>query len=158
MDDTSSGPTEWPENDAAIELLRRLIATRRISMGELDDQLGHARGYVSRLLQGKIRLTYEGILSVLKVLNIDPNLYFTTLHPPPRPGAFRAASPASLAAAASSRRAHVAELRALLLEQLREALPELEEVPRLADDDLEARILATVQTLLTADLPRPPRG
>ena len=51
----------------------------------------------------------------------------------------------------------MAELRALLLAQLRHALPEIEEAPPMADDDLEARMLATVQAILAEDLPFPPR-
>ena len=51
----------------------------------------------------------------------------------------------------------MAALRALLLAQLRHALPELEEAPPMADDDLEARIVATVQTILGEELPLPPQ-
>jgi hypothetical protein len=154
-DDDSNGPGESPEVEAALELLRRLIAARRIPMGKLDDRLGHARGYISRLMQRKMRLTYDLIISILQAIDVDPNLFFTTLYPPPR--LWRSALPSLPAAGPPSSGRDVAELRALLLEQLGHALPEPEEPPPMADEELKARMHALVHAILSEDLPRPPR-
>ena len=162
--DESNGPDDPgnPEVAAALELLRRLIAARRMSLGELDDQLGHARGYLSRLLQGRTRLTYDILLKLIRAVDVDPAFFFSTLHPPRRRKGYLPTppprEPAAGAPPAPSRRPDLAELRALLLQQLRHSLPELEEAPPMTDEDLETRILAAVQEILAEDLPRAPRS
>jgi transcriptional regulator with XRE-family HTH domain len=138
----SSDEPNGAELAAALDFLRRLIAARRMSLGDLDDKLGHARGYVSRLLQGNTRLTYDQILSILKGIDVEPAFFFSTLHPLRKP----------LPAAASGR-LELAELRALI-QQLRRSLPEIGDTPPPTGDDLESRILAAVQEVLAEDLPR----
>lgn len=160
--DGTDGP-EAAEVEAALDLLRRLTAARGINLYEIDDKLGHARGYTSRLLAGRKRLTYELLLRFLRVIEVDPDLYFSTLYPPRgrredpplppkmpprrRPAVFR--------------RPDVAGLRTLL-GQLLASLPEVaeqedeEEAPR-SDVDLETRILAAVREILAEERPRRPQ-
>jgi plasmid maintenance system antidote protein VapI len=77
---------------AARTLLRRLIQAQGFTLGEIDAKLHFARGYVSRLIHGQARLTYQHILTIMAAIGVDPALFFSTLHPyPSQPSAELAA-------------------------------------------------------------------
>ena len=125
--------------DAARQFLRRLIQAQGITLQDLDKRLGFTRGYVSRLLHGETRLTYQHILEILEAIDIDPSIYFSTLHP---------------------QRQHRREPEALRIEELRELVSQLhrilpaaeESIPALAppasEEDVEARIQDAVREVL----------
>ena len=135
---------ESPHEKAARTLLRSLIEARGYNLQDLDAKLHFRRGYVSRLLHGRTRLTYGQILEILELIGVDPSLYFSTLHP------YRRAS--------ESQPLTFEDLRAILgrilpadqLEPLEEH--RLESSP--PDLGLEARISATVNALVRDRNPR----
>ena len=66
--------------EAARKLLERLILGAGRTRQEVDGALGFTQGYMSRLLSGHFKLTYRHILQILKVLGIEPDFFFATLH------------------------------------------------------------------------------
>jgi transcriptional regulator with XRE-family HTH domain len=122
--------------EAARLLLRRLIRAQGLTLQEIDAKLQYARGYLSRIVNGETRLTYQHILDILRAIDVPPSLYFTTLHPPaPRP---------------SAEQPLLQELRAVL-DRLLPSLPPPanppEPLPTISDDDLQARIDAAVRAV-----------
>lgn len=70
---------------AALRLLDNLIYASGRTKQDLDRALGVSRGYVSRVLSGETRLTYETILRILEVLGLERSLFFDTLNRKRRP-------------------------------------------------------------------------
>lgn len=70
---------------AALRLLDNLIYASGRTKQDLDRALGVSRGYVSRVLAGETRLTYETILRILEILGLDRSLFFDTLNRKRRP-------------------------------------------------------------------------
>lgn len=81
-DEPPRGSTE-AALEAARTLLRRLIQAQGLTLGEVDAKLQFARGYVSRLVHGQARLTYQHILDIMEAIEVDPSRFFSTLHPYP---------------------------------------------------------------------------
>lgn len=125
--------------DAARQFLRRLIQAQGITLQDLDKRLGFTRGYVSRLLHGETHLTYQHILQILEAIEIDPSVYFATLHPQRR----QRREPEAL---------HIEELRELV-HRLHRILPAAGEPDRPvaappSEEDVETRIQEAVRTVL----------
>jgi len=138
--DSDDGPPDGPFDEAlqaARTLLRRLIQAQGFTLGEIDAKLHYARGYVSRLIHGQARLTYQHILSIMKSIELEPALFFSTLHP------YSSQPPAELAAG-------LRELRTLfdrVLPPAGEASPLATPLAAVSDQDLDARIEAAVRTV-----------
>ena len=137
--DDKDGLDEEVEIDVARRLLRRLIQTQGVNLQDLDKQFGYTRGYVSRLLHGATRLNYQHILRILRAIDVDPSLYFATLHP---------VRPVRRPAEAK----RLEELRSLV-DRLGRLLPSAAEIEILsptpsADEDIETRIDEAVRTVL----------
>lgn len=69
----------------AAKLLDILIQATGVSQEEIDRRLEATPGYVERLLTGQVELKLRHILAVLRVLEIEPGLFFQTLFPEPGP-------------------------------------------------------------------------
>jgi hypothetical protein len=65
----------------ATKLLEALIQVTGVSREEIERRLEAAPGYVERLLTGRLELKLRHILAVLRVLEIEPSLFFQTLYP-----------------------------------------------------------------------------
>jgi transcriptional regulator with XRE-family HTH domain len=70
----------------AARLLECLIQAAGVSEADLDRRLDASPGYVGRVLSGEIELKLRHILSILRVLEIEPALYFESLYPAQFPG------------------------------------------------------------------------
>lgn len=70
---------------AALRLLDSLIYASGLTKQDLDKAVGASRGFISRILAGDTRLTYETLLRILAVLGIERTLFFDTLHRKHRP-------------------------------------------------------------------------
>ena len=69
----------------AARLLESLIQAAGIPETELEHRLEVSPGYVGRVLSGEIELKLRHILSILRVLEIEPALYFESLYPAQSP-------------------------------------------------------------------------
>jgi transcriptional regulator with XRE-family HTH domain len=65
----------------AAKLLEALIQVTGESQEELERRLEASPGYLGRLLAGRVELKLRHILAVLRVLEIEPSLFFKTLYP-----------------------------------------------------------------------------
>ena len=65
----------------AAKLLETLIQVTGVSAEELEKQLEASPGYVGRLLAGAVELKLRHILAILRILEIEPVLFFQTLYP-----------------------------------------------------------------------------
>lgn len=65
----------------AAKLLEALIQVTGQSQEELERRLEASPGYLGRLLAGRVELKLRHILAILRVLEIEPSLFFKTLYP-----------------------------------------------------------------------------
>jgi transcriptional regulator with XRE-family HTH domain len=65
----------------AARLLECLIQAAGVSEADLERRLDASSGYLRRVLSGEIELKLRHILSILRVLEIEPVLYFESLYP-----------------------------------------------------------------------------
>jgi hypothetical protein len=65
----------------AAKLLEALIQVTGESQDKLERRLEASPGYLGRLLAGRVELKLRHILAVLRVLEIEPSLFFKTLYP-----------------------------------------------------------------------------
>ncbi|MFL6292587.1 MAG: hypothetical protein ACJ759_16970, partial [Thermoanaerobaculia bacterium] len=65
----------------AAKLLEALIQVTGASPEELEKRLEASPGYVGRLLSGRVELKLRHILAFLRILEIEPALFFQTLYP-----------------------------------------------------------------------------
>ncbi|HEX5718601.1 MAG TPA: hypothetical protein VF179_20745 [Thermoanaerobaculia bacterium] len=65
----------------AAKLLEALIQATGVSSEEMEKRLDASPGYVRRLLSGALELKLRHILAILRVLEIEPALFFQTLYP-----------------------------------------------------------------------------
>ncbi len=65
----------------AAKLLEALIQVMGVSPEELEMRLEASPGYVGRLLSGRVELKLRHILAILRILEIEPALFFQTLYP-----------------------------------------------------------------------------
>ena len=129
---------EEPSHEkAARTLLRSLIEARGFNLQDLDARLHFRRGYVSRLLHGRTRLTYGQIIEILELIAVDPSLFFSTLHPYSRP-------PASEPLTFEDLRAILGKI--LPADQLG-TLEEHRSRPLPPEDDIETRIEAAIDAV-----------
>lgn len=114
----------------AARLLECLIQAAGVSEADLERRLDASPGYVGRVLSGEIELKLRHILSVLRVLEIEPALFFESLYPAqPTGGTIR-------------------------LEDLQERLQGLglgdpSEAPPIVVDDLERLVQGAVRTAMS---------
>lgn len=64
----------------AAKLLEAMIQATGVSSEELERQLEAAPGYVGRLISGRVELKLRHILAILRILEIEPILFFQTLY------------------------------------------------------------------------------
>lgn len=69
----------------AAKLLDVLIQATGVSPEELERRLQASPGYLGRLLSGAVELKLRHILAILRILEIDPALFFQTLYPEASP-------------------------------------------------------------------------
>jgi transcriptional regulator with XRE-family HTH domain len=62
-------------------LLETVIQAAGATRKELDLKLGAGPGYVSQVLTGRMELKLRHILSILRALEVEPSLFFSTLYP-----------------------------------------------------------------------------
>ena len=65
----------------AAKLLEALIQVTGESQEELERRLEASPGYLGRLLAGRVELKLRHILAILRILEIEPALFFQTLYP-----------------------------------------------------------------------------
>ena len=65
----------------ASKLLEALIQVIGLSREEVEQRLDASPGYLNRLLSGRVELKLRHILAILRVLEIEPSLFFHTLYP-----------------------------------------------------------------------------
>ena len=65
----------------ATQLLEALIQAVGMSQEEVEQRLEASPGYLGRLHSGRLELKLRHILAVLRVLEIEPSLFFQTLYP-----------------------------------------------------------------------------
>jgi transcriptional regulator with XRE-family HTH domain len=65
----------------AAKLLDAMIQATGVSPEELEKRLEASPGYVGRLLSGTVELKLRHILAILRLLEIEPALFFQTLYP-----------------------------------------------------------------------------
>lgn len=65
----------------AAKLLEILIQVTGASQQEVEQRLEASPGYVGRLLEGRMELKLRHILAILRILEIEPTLFFQTLYP-----------------------------------------------------------------------------
>jgi transcriptional regulator with XRE-family HTH domain len=65
----------------AARLLESLIQAAGVPESELERRLDVSPGYVGRVLSGEIELKLRHILSILRTLEIEPDLFFESLYP-----------------------------------------------------------------------------
>ena len=65
----------------AASLLEALIQATGVSPEELEKRLETSPGYLGRLLSGIVELKLRHILAILRILEIEPALFFQTLYP-----------------------------------------------------------------------------
>ena len=76
----------------AAKLLEALIQVTGVSPEELEKRLEASPGYVGRLLSGRVELKLRHILAILRLLEIEPALFFQTLYPEAGPAGGTGAS------------------------------------------------------------------
>jgi len=65
----------------AAKLLETLIQAIGESQEELERRLEASPGYLGRLFAGRVELKLWHILAILRVLEIEPSLFFKALYP-----------------------------------------------------------------------------
>jgi hypothetical protein len=65
----------------AAKLLEALIQAIGVCPDELEKRLEASPGYVGRLFSGAVELKLRHILAILRILEIEPALFFQTLYP-----------------------------------------------------------------------------
>jgi transcriptional regulator with XRE-family HTH domain len=65
----------------AAKLLESLIQAAGVPESEIERRLDASPGYLGRVLSGEIELKLRHILAVLRVLEIEPSLFFESLYP-----------------------------------------------------------------------------
>jgi transcriptional regulator with XRE-family HTH domain len=65
----------------AARLLESLIQAAGVPESDLEQRLDVSPGYVGRVLSGEIELKLRHILSILRILEIEPALFFESLYP-----------------------------------------------------------------------------
>src|SRR5262245_105576 len=65
----------------AAKLLEALIQVTGVSQEQVEARLESPPGYVGRLLSGRLELKLRHILAILRILEIEPALFFQTLYP-----------------------------------------------------------------------------
>lgn len=65
----------------ASKLLEALIQVIGLSQEEVEQRLDASPGYLNRLLSSRVELKLRHILAILRVLEIEPSLFFHTLYP-----------------------------------------------------------------------------
>lgn len=122
----------------AAKLLEALIQVTGVSPKEVEKRLEASPGYLGRLLSGRVELKLRHILALLRILEIEPALFFQTLYPE--------AGPAGGTVRLDELRSR---LEALGLGSGEPALPR----PGVGMDDLERLMQGAVQAALTRRKP-----
>lgn len=120
----------------AAKLLEALIQAVGLSPEELETRLEASPGYLRRLLSGAVELKLRHILAILRILEIEPHLFFQTLYPEAGP---------------AGAMVQLDELRQRLtaLGVGRSAAPK----PEVGMDDLERLVQGAVQAALSSRKP-----
>ena len=120
----------------AAKLLETLIQAVAVSPEELEKRLDVSPGYLRRLLSGAVELKLRHILAILRILEIEPSLFFQTLYPEAGP---------------AGAMVQLDELRQRLtaLGVDRSAAPK----PEVGIDDLERLVQGAVQAALSSRKP-----
>ncbi len=78
------GAMNDPEKKA-IALLDFLITTNGLSLRDVDNKCGYARGTMGNLLNRRTRLRFNQIFEILGACNVEPKTFFSALFPPDPP-------------------------------------------------------------------------
>jgi transcriptional regulator with XRE-family HTH domain len=62
-----------------VEALRDVLAEKRISQAEVERRAKMPERYLSKLLNGHVRLTMEHVLDVLDAAGVEPHEFFLRL-------------------------------------------------------------------------------
>lgn len=123
----------------AAKLLETLIQVTGVSAEELEKRLEASPGYLGRLFAGVVELKLRHILAILRILEIEPALFFQVLYP--------GTGPAGGTVQLDELRSR---LEALGLGNGEPALPR----PELGMDDLGKLVQTAVQAALTRRKPQ----
>src|SRR5262245_55840061 len=80
----------------ARRLLESLLALRGMTRKDLDRRIGRTPGYVSQVLNGTVGLKLMTLLTFIRALDFEPEVFFRTLYKRGRPISF-AGDPESMA-------------------------------------------------------------
>lgn len=77
--------TKWvrAESRRATAALRRQIERSPLSQRRLEEKIGFSRGYLSRLLAGRLDLKVWHLMAILDALTVAPGRFFAQLYPRP---------------------------------------------------------------------------
>ena len=96
-----------------LVLLRKKIREKGFTQMEVQEVLGWGKSYISQLLTRQKRLQFDQVLSILRVIGVDPREFFAELNGrPPQPPALRR-QPPGVGALVSNR--ELEDLSSLLL-------------------------------------------
>jgi hypothetical protein len=72
----------------ARRLVESLLALRGITRKDLDRRIGRTPGYVSQVLNGTVGLKLATLLTFIRALDFEPEVFFRTLYKRGRPLVF----------------------------------------------------------------------
>jgi transcriptional regulator with XRE-family HTH domain len=68
-----------PEVQKVLSFLELLIVANKMGIREFERQVGLSHGTLARLLSGKITLTFQRLLDMLKPLKVPPQAFFAAV-------------------------------------------------------------------------------
>jgi hypothetical protein len=80
----------------ALRLIEALLALRGLSRKDLDRRIGRTPGYVTQILNGTVGTKFSMLITMIRALEFEPEVFFRTLFKRSRPLVF-GPDPASMA-------------------------------------------------------------
>jgi hypothetical protein len=78
------------DETTALRLIETLLALRGLSRKDLDRRIGRTPGYVSQILNCTVGLKFSMLLTLIRALEFEPEVFFRTLFKRGRPLVFGA--------------------------------------------------------------------
>ena len=77
------------EADRVLALVRDLVEDSDLGRGEIERRAGLSRGYLARILSGRVDLKLWQLIGLLEALDRNPAEFFASAFPRPRPPSAR---------------------------------------------------------------------
>ena len=78
-----------PRLEPIADALRECFRLHDVSQAEVERRAGWPERYVSRLLRGKVRLTFAHLFTILDAVGVDPGEFFLSAYPRSAPALLR---------------------------------------------------------------------